>query len=58
MGLQLALAGLTGWLGLGLAGLAAAVGVLVFYLKVINPKYMGRNLWWRGAKRGKPADQP
>lgn len=58
MGLQLALAGLTGWLGLGLAGLAAAVGVLVFYLKVINPKYMGRNLWWRGPKRRKPADQP
>ena len=58
MGLQLALAGLTGWLGLGLAGLAAAVGVLVFYLKVINPRYMGRNLWWRGPKRRKPADQP
>ena len=58
MGLQLALAGLTGWLGLGLAGLAAAVGVLVFYLKVINPKYMGRNLWWRGPKRRKPVDQP
>ena len=58
LGLQLALAGLTGWLGLGLAGLAAAVGVLVFYLKVINPKYMGRNLWWRGPKRRKPADQP
>lgn len=58
MGLQLALAGLTGWLGLGLVGLVAAVGVLVFYLKVINPKYMGRNLWWRGAKRRKPANSP
>ena len=58
MGVQFLLAGLSAWLGLGLVGLAAAVGVLVFYLKVINPKYMGRNLWWRGPKRRKPADQP
>ena len=30
---------------------AAALGVLIFYLKVVNPRYMGRNLWWRGPRR-------
>lgn len=54
MGVQLLLAGVSAWLGLGLVGFAASLGVLVFYLKVINPKYMGRNLWWRGPKRRKP----
>ena len=51
MGVQLLLAGVSAWLGLGLVGFAASLGLLVFYLKVINPKYMGRNLWWRGPKR-------
>ena len=54
MGVQLLLAGVSAWLGLGLVGFAASLGLLVFYLKVINPKYMGRNLWWRGPKRRKP----
>ena len=53
MGVQLLLAGVSAWLGLGLVGFAASLGLLVFYLKVINPKYMGRNLWWRGPKRRK-----
>ncbi len=44
--LQAALAGVTAWLGLGLVGFGAAVGVLIFYLAVINPRYMGRKLWW------------
>ena len=50
---QLILAGVNAWLGLGLVGLAAAAAVLVFYLAVINPRYMGRNLWWRRTKRKK-----
>ena len=45
---QLILAGLSAWAGLGLAGFGAAVAALIFYLRVINPRYMGRNLWWRG----------
>ena len=48
---QLALAGITAWLGLGLVGLAAAAAVLVYYLAVINPRYMGRQLWWRRTKK-------
>lgn len=48
---QLVLAGITAWLGLGLVGLAAAAAVLVYYLAVINPRYMGRKLWWRRTKR-------
>ena len=43
--LQLFLAGLSLWLGLGLAGFGAAVAVLCLYLAVVNPKYMGRRLW-------------
>ena len=31
--------------------LVAGVAVLVFYLAVINPRYMGRKLWWRRTKR-------
>ena len=50
---QAALAGVTAWLGLGLVGLAAGVGVLLFYLAVVNPRYMGRRLWW-GRPRRKP----
>ena len=45
MGVQLFLAGLSLWLGLGLAGFGAAVAVLCLYLAVVNPKYMGRRLW-------------
>lgn len=48
---QLALAGITAWLRLGLVGLAAAAAVLVYYLAVINPRYMGRKLWWRRTKK-------
>lgn len=48
---QLVLAGVSAWLGLGLVGLAAAAAVLVYYLAVINPRYMGRKLWWRRTKR-------
>ena len=48
--------GVAGWIG------GAVLLILAFVLtpglKVINPKYMGRNLWWRGPKRRKPADQP
>ncbi len=51
LGIQLALAGLSAWLGLGLVGLGAAVLVLIVYLRSINPKYMGRNLWWRRQRR-------
>ena len=51
MGVQLFLAGLSLWLGLGLAGFGGSVAVLVFYLAVVNPKYMGRRLWWRAPKR-------
>jgi len=29
----------------------AGAAVLVFYLAVINPRYMGRKLWWRRTKR-------
>lgn len=50
---QLVLAGITAWFGLGLVGLAAAAAVLVYYLAVINPRYMGRKLWWRRTKRNK-----
>ena len=48
---QLILAAVSAWLGLGLVGLGAAVGVLVFYLAVINPRYMGRKLWWGRPRR-------
>ena len=48
---QLVLSGVSAWAGLGLAGLAAALGVLIFYLKVVNPRYMGRALWWSGPRR-------
>ena len=48
---QLVLAGITAWLGLGLVGLAAAAAVLVYYLAVINPRYMGRKLWWWRTKK-------
>ena len=46
---QLILAGLSVW-RLGLAGFAVSLAGLCFYLAVINPKYMGRNLWWTGTR--------
>ena len=48
---QLVIAAVSWRFGLGLVGFGAAVAVLVFYLAVINPKYMGRRLWWRAPKR-------
>ena len=48
---QAALAGVTAWFRLGLVGFGAAVGVLIFYLAVINPRYMGRKLWWGRPRR-------
>ena len=48
---QLVLAGVSARFGLGLVGLAAAAAVLVYYLAVINPRYMGRKLWWRRTKK-------
>ena len=32
--------------------------VYLYNLNYINPRYMGRNLWWRGPKRRKPARSP
>ena len=51
MGVQFLLAALFSFFRLGLVGFGVAVAVLVFYLAVINPKYMGRRLWWRAPKR-------
>ena len=48
---QLVIAAVSWRFGLGLVGFGVAVAVLVFYLAVINPKYMGRRLWWRAPKR-------
>ena len=48
---QLVMASVSWRFGLGLVGFGVAVAVLVFYLAVINPKYMGRRLWWRAPKR-------
>lgn len=48
---QLVLAGLSFYFKLGLLGLLLAAGVLVLYLKVINPKYMGRELWQKSHRK-------
>ena len=56
MGVQLLLAGLSLWLGLGLVGFGAAVAVLCLYLAVVNPKYMGRRLWRTRPKKRKTSE--
>ena len=48
---QLLLTVLSFYFHLGLAGFLLSIAILLFYLRVINPRYMGRKLWWKKPKR-------